>query len=322
MSVMTRWLWVGVLFGFLLGGGLVSAQTGSSPSGSSPKSEGQSPNTGGTPAGTPTNPDKLSLEELISLALKENPDVKVAEAKLKEAEAEISRARMVVAQKMIAFHSSLVSARNQVADAEEKLTAILKLQEKKVVSQEEVKSAEVALAQKKSELARLEAELPYLLGQVRGQNYDWKRLVPSPGEGREAKPFTEWYDQLYDLKSHQSGASVDPAVADKIRKALNATITLKFQEKTLEEILDEFKGRMGVSFLDLLPREVKSQKLTLSLSEPVATGAALQALSDLTGLKFSVREYGILVTRGDLPAGAIPLHTFWKTPPATEKSKN
>ena len=34
------------------------------------------------------------------------------------------RARMVVAQKVIAFHSSLVTARHQVTDAEEKLSAV------------------------------------------------------------------------------------------------------------------------------------------------------------------------------------------------------
>src|SRR5437868_10610793 len=44
------------------------------------------------------------LEELLSRALKENPDIRVAETKLREAEAELNRTRLQVTQKVVAVH--------------------------------------------------------------------------------------------------------------------------------------------------------------------------------------------------------------------------
>src|SRR5262245_61920500 len=111
MSATTSRLLAGVFLVLLFGRGYVLAQQPES------KPGGAANPFGGNPAaGTPA-PDKLTLEELLARALKEHPDIRVAEAKLKEADAELSRARVVVAQKVISFHASLVSARHQVEEA-------------------------------------------------------------------------------------------------------------------------------------------------------------------------------------------------------------
>src|SRR5262249_12081762 len=53
----------------------------------------------------------------------------------------------------------------------------------------------------------------------------------------------------------------------------------------------------------------------------VPLGAALQALEDqLPGLRFTVRDYGILVTfKSGPPPGAVSVHEFWKGDAAKEK---
>src|SRR4029077_15972519 len=68
--------------------------------------------------------DKLpeSLEETLSQVLHQNPDIRVAEAQLREAEAELQRVRLQVMQKAITLYHALESERTAVRQAEEKLT--------------------------------------------------------------------------------------------------------------------------------------------------------------------------------------------------------
>src|SRR5438067_1850675 len=73
----------------LLAAGLVQGQQPTGASGAS-----------GPPGKEAAEKEKLKLEELLSRALKDNPDVRVAEAKVREAEAELNRARLLVAQKV------------------------------------------------------------------------------------------------------------------------------------------------------------------------------------------------------------------------------
>src|SRR5205823_10488997 len=56
--------------------------------------------------GQPAKPAQASeptLEEMLTNALKDNPDIRVAEAKVREAEAELNRTRLQVTQKVLAF---------------------------------------------------------------------------------------------------------------------------------------------------------------------------------------------------------------------------
>jgi hypothetical protein len=318
MLTVNKCRWLGALFVLITVGGLVLAQQPGQPATKPTQADPfaqPNPGTGATPAAGA--PQKLSLEDLISRALKENPDIRVGEAKVKEAEAELSRTRMTVAQKVIAFHASLVTTRKLVEEGEDRLKAITKLVANGTTSQKDLREAELSLTQAKAELARLEAELPYLLGQ-------------SPRTGKAEGTSADAAERLlYWRALEKAGAAYDHAfpvekvagsIADKVRKALDAPITLKANAKQIGDWLDFFKDKMGVSFLDMLPQEVKGQSVSLGLSEPVPTGAALQAFSDLTGLRFAVREYGILVTKGDLPPGSVPLHVFWKSGSAQEKA--
>src|SRR5437660_11022803 len=50
---------------------------------------------------------KLSLEETSAQALQQTPDIRVAEAKIREAEAELTRTRLQVMQKTITLYHAL-----------------------------------------------------------------------------------------------------------------------------------------------------------------------------------------------------------------------
>jgi hypothetical protein len=71
----------------------------------------------------------------------------------------------------------------------------------------------------------------------------------------------------------------------------------------------------------------KAEAVDLEFPHPVPLGAVIQALEDVEGCRFFIRQYGLFVTTAkQTPPGAIPLHEFWmaeshapkKNPPAAE----
>src|SRR5437870_8600406 len=70
------------------------------------------------PKPAPAKPDPNSLEAMLSVALKSNPDIQVAEAKLREAEAGLNKARVQVLQQLVTAKNAVDSQRAAVAAAE------------------------------------------------------------------------------------------------------------------------------------------------------------------------------------------------------------
>jgi hypothetical protein len=265
--------------------------------------------------------EQMSLEELLALAMKYNPDLRVAEAKVREAEEELNQVRLQVSQKLVTLRSKIEAARKTVDEAQARLKRAQELASKNLLSQEELGGAELLVARYRAELAELEGQLPYLVGKPAkemgkdGANAGDTRAAVDAG--------LEW------LATRQYGARdlhypVGPE-ADKLRKALDKVVPLPFDDPNkpaahLTEIIDNLTARSGVCFLVGSSPKDPPKPLPSTLKE-VPLGAALQALEDtLPGLRFTVRDYGILVTyKTDLPPGAVSIHDFWKRDAAKEK---
>jgi hypothetical protein len=286
-------------------------------------------------------PKPSELESMLAEALVNNPDIRVAEAKLREAEAELNRVRFQVLQKVTTLHHGLEAQKAVVKAAEERLQLMLQLRRQARISEVEVQPVESQLGQEKAKVAALEAELPSLLGRLPQRSSADKTgadtspylnnlgsipylgsIPPSsitPGMGRNFIGWTEYVRPT----------NVEPAqgaMADKIRKALDALVTLDIQDKPLNEALKVIQVRTpGILFHTVLPGEQMARMKVNLHVEQLPLGAALQALEDSFpemrdqdfggrgALRFAVREYGILVTtQGALPPGAILLHDFWK----------
>ena len=110
-------------------------------------------------------PAKSKLEEMIEKALHDNPDLRLAEAKLAEAEAELNKARLLVVQKVAAQYQAVEAQKAAVDGAAAELEETKTAYKAASVSQSMVRTAEQKLIDAKAKLASLEAELPYLLGQ-------------------------------------------------------------------------------------------------------------------------------------------------------------
>jgi Outer membrane efflux protein len=307
-----------------------------------------------SPPTKPDNPAKdkkpSQLEELLGEALRGNPDVRVAEARFREAEAELNRARMLALQKVVAAQHNVDAANNAVKTAEAGIRlSEAKLQEAKVrldrttalqrmgttsleevdqakatalQAQADLEIAKAALQAAKADVARAQAQMPYLLGKAPGnaesleaaRQRDLERLL-------YAKQITAAQEALAGSLLKPEGQVAPPAgaTADKLRKALDKPVNLRFDEAPLADVFTYLTEVSGVSLVNNTT-SMENAKIRLTLAGPVPLGAAFQALEDTAGVQFAVRDYGILVVN-KLPPSMMSVRTFWKGETTSEKPK-
>lgn len=116
-----------------------------------------------------------SLDQMLTIALKHNPDIRAARAKLLAAEAEVDRTRLTVLQKIIAYRerwsaqkASVTATSQEVETAQSAanqgdLSAVQKQQLAAMLA-----VAKQKLAFEQARLREVEAELPFLLGRRDG----------------------------------------------------------------------------------------------------------------------------------------------------------
>jgi hypothetical protein len=263
-------------------------------------------------------PAEPSLEEMLNKALKDNPDIRVAESKVREAEAELNRTRLQVTQKVLAFHHTHEAQKAAIKVAEEELARIRKFLQSKAVSQAEVQQAENRLSQAKAKLAEIDAEMPYLLGQEHAVALSvavTEQLVTTLRLRGPVETFMEippWSRSRIDTSGVQP---VTGTTLEKIRKALDIPVTLDYKDADAAQVLKDLEKKVpGISFHVVARTNVAN----LHSHGPVPLGAALQLVEDtFTELfeggatarcSFAIRDYGILFTSADrIPPKAIQL---------------
>jgi hypothetical protein len=115
---------------------------------------------------TPTEaPEQApALEQLIAEALKNNPDVRVAEAKVHEAEAQLARTRTLVAAEISALQAELKAVQVTVDGAMARYQRMKELAQLKSIDAKVVDESLLSLMKAEAELAVKQAKLPFLLG--------------------------------------------------------------------------------------------------------------------------------------------------------------
>jgi hypothetical protein len=251
---------------------------------------------------------------MLEQALRHNPDIKVAEAKLHEAEAELNRTRLAVTQKVATLYATLDAARKSVEAAEADLKRVIELVRNRTASEAELRAASKAVALAKAALAKAEAEVPYLLGKAAEDDNRRAaaRALAFLAAIRDAEMVRD-LDRIIEARWQDSSGFRTGPMAKRIRKALDSTVTLNYRNKPATEILTEVFKKADVP----LHLRVKLEgNLTLESKEPLTLGAAVQMFQDFldTPVRFVVRDYGILVVDArSLPSDAVLLHTFWKS---------
>jgi hypothetical protein len=323
------WLALGLLAALLLGAAPARAQQGQP---ARPPAKEKEKEKDAKPA------DKPTLEEALAQALKDNPDIRVAEAKLQEADAELNRTKLQVMQKVVALHADLQRARAKVAYAESQFKRFQQLHERKAVDETVLDEAQNTLAAAKAELASLEAQMPALLGKP-----PQKAEAEKGRQGHEAavsaavrflSRMQAGQDQaealgLLSLAAAQQAAPVP--VAEKVRKALDTPVAVDFKDVLLSDVLKSLEDKTGILIRNkLAPNKDENPRITLKFSDPLPLRSVLQALEDeFPGseqgkfIRFVVRDYGLLVgPPGSLPPGAILVDQLGLWQGAQASSKN
>jgi hypothetical protein len=304
----------GLALVFLLSGGLFLAQT---PPPDKQEKKGDAPK-------------KLSpLEEMLAKALQNNPDIHVAEAKVREAEAELSRTRLQVMQKVVALQHGIDIQKAAVEKAKVNLARMEALVKKAAISMEELHVAQQEFISAKAKLAEIEAQLPFLLGKqpLAANIFNTVKAVAFSPDGRTL--VTQNSDGLVRLWDPDTGKEIrgDKNVkvwditkpvqgtrAEKIRKALDTPVKLNYAAEFGSTILEDLQKKAKGIFFQNSSQELKAKVLTLKMSEEIPLGVALQLIEDaVPGVRFVVREYGILATdQSQTPPGAMSAYDFWK----------
>lgn len=230
-----------------------------------------------------------SLEQFLSRTLATHPEVVAAEANVASAEAELRRTRFGIARELIMFWSDWKTTEGEVA----RLTG---LYEKKVISAGEMIGA-------KAKLAKMESQLPYLLGMASGAH----QAARAASRGMEPKQLPR-------------GPQVE-----KVLVALEEPTELEFIETPLGDVVDTLEDYHKIQMTT--DPEAAELPVTASMKD-VPLGAALQMVEDTTpGVRFVVTDYGVLVT-SDTSEHAmryISVNEFWREqmgqqePPATRR---
>jgi hypothetical protein len=256
-------------------------------------------------------PAKSKLEEMLAKALKGNPDIRVAAAKLGEAEAELNRVRLQVMQKVVTLYHTIEMARTDVATAERALARTKQLSNKQVVSSDEVAAAEAALAAAKAKLAAVEAEVPYVTGQ--GPRADELGLERLSLAALQRYSMSLRLQDLPAVGSKPAPRPVQGPIADRLRKALDTPVSLRVTEGGVADVLDLLRKKEPALNVRFVATPGASAKIAMEVKD-LPLGAALEYLEDsLPNYTIVVREYGLLLTPTNrAPPGALSLHDFWK----------
>lgn len=273
-----------------------------------------------------------TLEQVLAEALKNNPDVRVAESKLREAEAQLHRARMQVMQKAVTLRGTLDTQEGALKEAEASFKAAesrarraAQLRKNNAIDEASVEEAMAAveaarqkLLSAKTRLAELEGEMNFLQGKNRVR---FTLMLQDPKE----EPADAQARFLLRRLQQDLGAEVgrqfemhwviQPAapgsVPDKLRKAFDKPVRVDIKGKPLADVLKDLEKAHGVNFV-VATKKLGETSVTIQ-TEEMPLGAVLEMLEDMAGVRFAVRDYGVLATGAEqLPVGAVPLYTFWK----------
>ena len=183
------------------------------------------------------------LEQLIAEALKNNPDIRVAETKLRLAEAEAARTRLKLISEITSLHADIDAAQASADEGKIRHDRAVQLYNNKSISAEQLDAALVTYVKLKADLASLQAKLPYLLGRnAAGGNRMSSNII-------DPYMSTSW--------------AVPP---DLIAALLDHSITTKAHETAKLPISDEeFARRIS---LDILGRTPTAEEMKTFLAMP------------------------------------------------------
>jgi|GEM_PF-2012347 len=321
---------------------------------------GQPPAPGQPPGSDPkpkTADDKAekkpdSTDAAIAAALANDPDVKMAKAKIQLAEAELAKARQAITLKVVALKAKIEQLKVEVKGAEERAKFATAMFERGTGTDAQVLLTREKLEAVKAGLATAEVEWKLLIS---GANIGLSRTKVELNDDVQLGAFLGMYNESMTLDKEIWGhylavrklGTVKGPIPERIRTVLDKPVKLgpKGEKVTFEKALEVFRKDAGLDvpvrgtfpprmeFNPKSPNEPKSHPFEIvSEGEELPVGAWLQLFEDnavfpqragaVTRYRLYVREYGLLITStGSAPLDAPALIEFWKHKPPAKETK-
>ncbi len=274
----------------------------------------------------------------IATVLANDPDVRVSQAKIQLAEAELTKVRQGVTLRALTVKTAVEEHKAMVEQAAERAAWAERMVKLNYITQAQMIAEREKLAAAKAALARAETELKLLtsgagVAGVGDPGHDkvlrvWAGLDDAVVAAHDADKLARLLDHHRAVLLQARAAAVKGPIPDRIRAALDKSVKLgaKGERVTIEQALEMFKKEAG---LDVTVRGPLVQVGTItSEGEELTVGAWFQLFEDHTFLpahdlkgpnrkaQFYVREYGILLAPADsAPPDAPTLTEFWKQKP-------
>lgn len=232
------------------------------------------------------------LDEMLAIALRSNPEILQADARVRQAQARLNQVRLRAIEEVItAFHDR--ERHKALLDGHEQaLDIAYKRVQTGQASTDTVTTSQIALIEARARLEQNEAHARYLLG-LGGDG----RLASTSQPASEARPERR-----------------RPPFSERVRKLLEMKVSIQMENKSTAEIamrLNELTGE-NVRVAGIPEHVVHAEKLNLA---DVPLRQALEMLSEASSfpLCFVFRDYGILITSREramtINAPAIPEET-------------
>lgn len=254
-----------------------------------------------------------SLESALAAALRNNPDILLADAKVRQAEAELNQVRLKTVQDVLVAYKEYELQKEIV-------TRVEAFGDTGAISLEEA-------LQRRQSLVRIEAQLRYLLGTPpQGMARPGAGMFGTPGGAMDPRTVAVPDGGAVTLGGSEPMAanrSSRPRLSDDLEHALSAEVDCQFVEMPLRDIMELLRDEIGMVvtysgdlYSDETGTEVHSGGfgssptiVTLNLGR-TSWKNVLTALNDKYHLAFIVRDYGLFVARahyaGRTPGAAIP----------------
>ncbi len=294
----------------MVAGGLVLAQP---PAKKEPAPKAKAPAAGG-------------LEDTLDKALRNSADIKVAEAKVRDAEAQLNQVRHQVLTKVTALHNDLTIAKRMLELAEVNLAQLQKSAANADIMA--MLTAKVTVEKQRGEVEKLDAELKSLRGEFAVKNL--AALLGGDLVGGDDLAVRAWLraGKMPIAEEAPRPAEIHATMAERISKFLDTEIEWSNKSPTiakivaepelpLEEVVNALRTATDTEVPTRLGENTGDFRLRNNFKGKITVGAMLQALEDsMPDLKIVVRDYGILfVTAQEVPEGAIRVKDFWKNIP-------
>lgn len=257
----------------------------------------------------------------IARALANDPDVKMAQAKLQLAEAELAKARQTITLKVLTLKARLEQGKAELRAAELRYAHAEALSRAGTLPQPEMLAARDKLDAAKGAFAVLEAEWKLLTGAGNDTNvtHNAELAAIELAETRAREIMNERHFMLRQGAEKLVVPAISGPIPDRLRAALDMPVKLvdKGAEISFQQAMDLIKDATGVN---VSVRGTHAVPSIVSQGEELPVGAWLQLFQDTSGGVFYVREYGLLIAdKKAAPPDAPTLTEFWKQKPPAAK---